>query len=155
MDETVLTGQNFDKGAELLDGDDGPLVHLADSDLLDHAQDDFLGTLQALTIAGIDVHRTVVLDIDLSAGLGNDALDGLATGANDQADLILRNLHGLDTRSVLAHLATVSGKGLLHVIKDEPTVLAGIVDCDGHELVADTLEFEIQLESGDTDFGAA
>ena len=49
----------------------------------------------------------------------------------------------------------MSGKSLLHVIEDKTTVLAGIVDRDGHELVADALELEIQLESGDTDLGAA
>jgi len=33
------------------------------------------------------VHGAIVLNIDLGTGLGDDSLDGLATGANDEAIL--------------------------------------------------------------------
>jgi hypothetical protein len=41
-----------------------------------------------LAVAGVDVDGAVVLDVDLGAGLGDDALDGLAAGADEEADLV-------------------------------------------------------------------
>ena len=59
-------------------------------DFLEHARDDLLGALQSLAVVRVDVHGAVVLDVDLGAGLGGDALDGLAAGADEHADLVDR-----------------------------------------------------------------
>ena len=155
MDESVLARQDLDEGAELLDGNNGALVHLADGDLFDHALDDFLGALETLGIARVDVHGAIVLDVNLGTRLGDDALDGLSAGADDEADLVLRDLHGLDPRRILAHLGAVTGQRLVHVIEDESAVLAGVVDRGGHQLVADALELEVELESRNACLGTA
>ena len=86
--EAVLAGQHFHEAAEFLDGNDAALVGLADFDLLGHAGDDLLGAGEALAVVRVDVHGAVVLDVDLGAGLGNDALDGLAARPDEQADLV-------------------------------------------------------------------
>ena len=49
-----------------------------------------------------DVNRAVVLDVDLDAGLLDDAADHLAARSDQVADLIGRNLQGVDARRVLA-----------------------------------------------------
>ena len=156
--EAILAGHHLDKGTEILDGNNGSLVHLVDGDLLGHALDDFLGTLEALGVVGVDVDEAVgalFLHVDLRTGLRDDPLDGLATGADDEADLVLGDDDSLNAGGILAHLAAWCGEGLGHVRKDESAVLAGVVDGGGHELVADALELEVELEAGDSLFGSA
>ena len=44
--------------------------------------------LHGVGVGRRDVDRAVVLDVDRDAGLVDDALDGLAAGADDVADLV-------------------------------------------------------------------
>ena len=50
------------------------------------------------------MHGSVVLDIDLGTGLGNDAFDRFAAWANDEADLVGVDADGFDAWRVLAQL---------------------------------------------------
>ena len=87
------------------------MVSLADDDLLEHARDDLLGALHPVAVVRVDVHGAVVLDVDLRAGLGDDALDGLAAGPDEQADLFDRDLERLDAGRELAQLGARRGEG--------------------------------------------
>src|SRR6478672_12519998 len=54
--KAILSGQDFHEGTELLDGYNRAFIDLAHGDLLGHAEDDLLGSLEALAVAGIDMH---------------------------------------------------------------------------------------------------
>ena len=58
------------------------------------------------------------LDVDLGAGLGDDLADHLAAGADHFADLVDRDLDGLDLRRVLAQLGAGAVHGLVHLAED-------------------------------------
>ncbi len=80
MDEAVLARGHFDECAEFFDRHDAAVIDLADLDFVRHAADDFLRARHAFGACRVDVHRAVVFDVELGAGLGLDALDVLATG---------------------------------------------------------------------------
>src|SRR3954468_5254049 len=83
VNETVLAREHFDECAELFDRNDATVIGLADFDLTRHAADDFLRARHALGAGRVDVNGTVVIDINLRAGLGDDALDGFAAGPDE------------------------------------------------------------------------
>ena len=63
-----------------------------------------IAALDRLAVGRGDLHGAVVLDVDLGAGLLDDLADHLAAGADHFADLVGRDLEGLDARRVLAEL---------------------------------------------------
>ena len=77
-------------------------------------------------VVRVDVHGAVVLDVDLAAGLGDDALDVLAAGADEQADLVGVDLDRLDARGVLAELGARRGDGGVHHVEDLDASVAGL-----------------------------
>ena len=79
-----------------------------------HAADDFLRARHALAARRVDVHRAVVFDVNLRAGLGDDALDRLAAGSDERADLLGINFDRLDARRVFADN---SGRGLSSALR--------------------------------------
>ena len=105
VDEAVLAGQHFHERAEGGDGNDLAGVDLAHFDFLEHALDHRLGALQTFRLGGVDVNGAVVLDVDLGAGLGLDALDVLAARPDEFADAIGGDLDGDDARGVRAEFA--------------------------------------------------
>ena len=90
------------KAPKFGDGDNLAGVDLADFDFLEHAVDHRLGAVEAFLLGGVDVHGAVVLDVDLGAGLGLDALDVLAARSDELADRSAGDLDGLDARGVRA-----------------------------------------------------
>ena len=100
--QAVASGQNFDKGAKVLDGGHSPVVHFADADFLGQGFDFKLGGLGAGRIHVRDKDRAVIVDIDLGArGLLN-AFDGLAAGTNKQTDFLRMNADRDQARGILA-----------------------------------------------------
>ena len=102
MHEPIFAREHFDERAEFFDRDDATLIGLADLDLARHAADDFLRARHAFAARRIDVHRAVVFDINLRAGLGDDALDRLAAGPDERADFLRIDFDRLDPRRVFA-----------------------------------------------------
>src|SRR5208283_4181744 len=74
------------------------------------------GSLDLGAVARGDLHRAVVLDIDLRASLFDDFADDLAARPDHLADLVGRNLHRLDARGEIAELWTRGGDGSAHLI---------------------------------------
>ena len=101
VDEAVLARENFDERAEFFHRDDAALIGLADLDFARHAADDFLRARHAFAAGRVNVHRAVVFDVNFSAGFGDDALDGLAAGPDERADLLRIDFDRLDPRRVL------------------------------------------------------
>ena len=100
MDEAIFPGENFHERAEFLGGNNPTVISRADLDLACHPPDDFLRARHCFAAAGVDMNRTVVLDINLSAGFGDDALDRFAALPDKAANLLGINFDGLDPRRV-------------------------------------------------------
>ena len=126
MHEAVLAGQHLDEAAEVLDGNNLAPVELADLDLGGDALDGVLGHLQALDGHGVNQHASVVLDVDLATGLLDDALDVLATRADQLANLRRVDRDGDDPRRVRAHLVAFLGQAFGHVGEDRGAGCLGL-----------------------------
>ena len=60
----------------------------------------------------VDVDRAVVFDVNLRAGFGDDALDRLAAGSDERADLLRIDLDRLDARRVFAQVGRAACRSL-------------------------------------------
>ena len=81
-------------------------------------------------LGGGDLHRAVVLDVDLGAGLLDDLADDLAAGADDFADLVDRDLQHLDARGMLAELGARMSERLAHLAEDVQAAVLRLVERD-------------------------
>ena len=88
VDESVFTREHFHEGAELGDRNDLAGVNLAHFDLLEHAVDHRFRAVKAFLFGSVDVDGADVLNVDLGAGLGLDALDVLAARSDELADAV-------------------------------------------------------------------
>ena len=105
-------------------------------------------------IGGGDLHRAVVLDVDLGAGLFHDLADHLAAGADHFADLVGRDLEHLDARRMLAELGAGRGQRLGHLAEDVQAAVLGLAERDLHDLFGDAGDLDVHLQRGDALFGA-
>ena len=154
VDEAVLAGKEFHERTEFLDGDDAAFVDFANLSLGGHAFDGLAGDLHAVLADRVDVHGAVVLDVDFAAGLFDEALDVLAAGSDERADLLGVDLHGHDARSILVELLAGLGDDREHRIKDGEPRNAGLLEGLGQNLVRQAAELEVELEAGDALGGA-
>ena len=122
---------------------------------MSHALDDLLGAQEAVAVVRVDVHAAVVLDVNLGAGLGHDAFDGLAARSDDEADLVGIDADGFDARRVLGELRARRGERALHDVQNLEPRVARDVDGFLHNLQADARQLEVELEAGDAARGAA
>ena len=72
---------------------DDPLVDLADLRDLGETLDDVQRPTRGHLVRRGNGHLAIVVDIDLTPGLVDDRANGLATGTDDVADLVLGNEH--------------------------------------------------------------
>src|SRR5438105_11235990 len=104
MQKAVRAGENFDECAEVDQPD-----HLAEIRLADfghgrdvgHALD---GLFSRFAIRRIDIYRAVIVDIDLDAGLVDNAADHLAARTDQLANLVGRYRQSVYARRILLHL---------------------------------------------------
>ena len=149
VDEAVLAGEDFDEGAEFLDGDDLASVDLADLDFGGDGFDAFAGDAHAFGVDREDHDRAVVLDVDFATRAFDEGLDVLAAGPDDRADLLRVDAEADDAGGVLAHLGARGREHGFHGLEDIEARDAGILDGLGEDLDRKALELEIELEARD------
>src|SRR5581483_3307100 len=153
--EPIPTLKHFDKRAEFLRRDYASLIGLADLDFTRHATDNFLRACHALAAGGVNVHGTIVFNINFSAGFRDNALDGLATGPDECPDLFGVNLNRLDPRRVLRQLCPRFIQRAAHDAENFRARFFSALDRFGHDFVANTWQFQIQLKTGNAFVGSA
>ena len=104
MTEAFLTGQNFDKGAEIFDALNGTLVNSAYFGVFHNADNRNLGADRRRRISTVDGNRTVIFGIDCYVVLFGQRLDNLSARSDERPDLINRNLERFNPRRILGPL---------------------------------------------------
>src|SRR5262249_40197430 len=149
MQQTVCARENLDESAEVHDLSHRAPINLADfrlgGDELDHLD----GAAARRLIVRRDHDGAVVLDVDLDAGLLDDAADDLASGADDLADLLGPDFERDDTRRVARHLAARLGDRLVHDTEDVQAPLFRLVHRVAHDLARDAGDLDIHLQRCD------
>ncbi len=95
------------------------------------------------------MHRAVVVDVDLRAGLVLDAADRLAAWADDRADLLLVDLDRLDARRVRREVVVRLRQRLKHLVHDEHPALFGLAHRLRQDLHRQALDLDVHLQSRD------
>ena len=149
VQQAVGARHDLDEGAEV-----GDALHLAEvglvelgrrRELLDHA--DGLGGGGLVGRRHVDL--AVVLDVDLHAGLLDDAADHLAAGPDDVADLVDRNLDGDDARRVGRHAGPRGRQRLVHDAEDVQAAGLGLGERGAHHIGRDAGDLDVHLQRGD------
>src|SRR2546423_11317884 len=131
------------------------MIGRADFDLSRHAADNFLRARHALWAGRVDVNGTVVVDINLGAGLGDDALDGFAARPNERADLLRINFDRLDAGRVLAEIRARLVDRLRHDAENFRARFLGTERRFSHDLVAHAGQFQGEVGTADALVGPA
>src|SRR4029077_9265572 len=140
--EPLPTRKHFDKRSEFLRRDYATQIRLPDLDFTRHSTNNLLRACHALTAGGINVHRAIVFNINFSAGLRDNALDGLAAGANERTDLLRINFDRLDPRRVLGQLWARSLQRAAHDAENFRPRFFRALDRFCHDIVADAGELQ-------------
>ena len=155
VNQAVATGKDFDKGAEILEGDDTAFVGLADLDIAGEAGNELFSASHGRAGVGVETNGAVVFHVHLGARFGADAFDGFATRSDEKPDLILSDFKHLDLGGVGGELVAMAGQDGGHELEDVVTSFGGAVDGVLEHRQGETGEFEIELESSDSFGGAA
>src|SRR5262249_15795645 len=148
VQKAVLGAEEVHESTEVHDFHDGTFVDVADFRIGRDRLDPIDRRLDRLAIRRSDLHRTVVLDIDLRAGLFDDLADNFAASADDFADLIGRDLEHFDARGVLARFRTYSSKCLTDFTQDVHAAVLRLRERDLHDFLGDPCDLDVHLQGG-------
>ena len=154
MHEAVFRAEEVHERAELHDLHDLAFVDRADFRLSGQADDPFLRSVEAFFFDSRDLHRAVVLDIDLRARLFDDLADDLAARADDVTDLVDRDLHRDHLRSIFRNLVTCARHRLVHLVEDVQAAAVRLGEGSLHDVERDRVDLQVHLQRGDAHFGA-
>ena len=153
MQQAVAARQDVDERPEL--GDVHDATHIDGTHIslwrIDDAEDAGLGLFHAEAIDrtnGDNAHHTVVVDVDVGAGLLLNRVDDLALGPDDLTDLVERNSDRNDLRRCFGNVGARLANAGVHVLKDGIAGLFGLRQrCDQH-IGGDAVDLRIELQCG-------
>src|ERR1019366_634918 len=154
VQQSVQARQNLDERAEIREPADPAEISLPYLGRSGQIADD----LQSLVRRDFIVRRYVdfagIFHVDLYAGLLDDAANHLATGPNHVANLVHRNLQGVDTRRIRRDLHARLAQNLVHLFEDEQAPTLRLRQRFPHDLRSDSRNLNIHLQRGDAVFGS-
>ena len=132
----------------------GPVYGLADDRLFDEAFHHPLRLLRAFLQVVVDRDRSAVIDVDRGARLLAHALDVLAARADDQPDLLRRNLDGDDLGREVGDVVARLRNRLVHDSQDVQPAFACLAERLLEDLRAHPFDLDVHLQGGDPVLGS-
>ena len=145
VDETVFRAEEIHEGAEIDYLHDRTLVDLTDFRIVRDGFDPIDCGADRIAVGGGDLHGAVVLNIDLGAGFFDDLANDLAAGADHFADLVGRNLQGLDARREFTKFRPRPGERLAHFAQNMQPARLRLIQGDPHDLFVDAGDLDVHL----------
>ena len=150
--QTVTFAEEVHESTEVDEFDNFAFVDFAFFWLCNDRVDHIVGFLDRFAVGGCDFDDAFVVDVDFCARHFNDFTDDLTARTDHFTDLVGRDLHGFDARSVNRELVC-RGQSFAHFTEDVQTTLTGLLKCFLHDGRSDALNFDVHLQRGDTSFG--
>src|ERR1700691_2401517 len=147
VQQAVRTRENLDESAEIHQPHHFAQVGLADLGHGGNVADDLQRVIARGFVGGRYMHGAVVVHVDLHAGLLDDAANHLAAWSDDVADLIGRNVNGVNARRVLRHVGARLLDGLLHLVDDVKAAAPRLLQRFGHDGGGDVRHLDIHLQT--------
>jgi hypothetical protein len=107
-----------------------------------------------LFVVAADEHSAILLDVDVCAGGSGDLLDRCASWADDSTNLFWIDLNRRHLRSGVSNLGSRLGDLSFHNVEDLESSILSLGKRLGENLVWDSVELSVQLESRNTFSGA-
>src|SRR5215472_127091 len=142
-------GNDFDECPEVRQTRDFAEVSFADFGGCGEVANDLQRLVGRSFVVRCYVDLPGVLDIDLHSRLLDDGADHLATGSNHVANLVDRNLQGVNARRVRRDLFPMGGDHLFHLSQNEQASAQGLGHGFAHDLGRDAGNLDIHLQGGD------
>ncbi len=150
VQQTVGAGNDLHEGAKLGQANDLAQISLAyfgnGREVVDHLN----GFLRGRAIAGSNVDFAGIVHVDLDAGLVDDAANHLAAGANQVADLVRRNVQGVNARSEVGDVLASAGDRLFHLVENVEPATARLLHGFVHDLGRDADDLDVHLQRGNS-----
>src|SRR5262249_55913689 len=148
VQEAIGSGDDLHEGAELGDSNDFAQIRLADFRHRGQVVDHLNGFLRGRTVARSHVDLAGVVHVDLHASLVDDAADHLAARADQVANLVHRDLQGVNARSEAGDVLAAAGDGFFHLVQDEEAAAACLLQRFVHDLGGDARHLDVHLQGG-------
>src|SRR5579859_6605247 len=147
--QTLFTRQNLHERAEVHQPAHRTRINLADLNLLCQRTHRIHRAIHAILRDGRDVHRAIIVNVNLRTGLVLNAADRLAARADDRANLIRVDLDGLNARRIRRQVLMRLRQRLQHLVHDVHATLFGLGHCLREHLRRQPLDLDIHLEGRD------
>src|ERR1035441_2381005 len=149
VQQTVGSREDLHESPEIHQPHHFAEIGLADFGGGSEVADDLDGLVGAGFIGAGHVNRAIVFDVDLDAGLFDDAANDFAAWSDDVANLVGRNVQRVNSRCVLADRRPGGGQRLVHLVEDVQAALARLSQRFLHDIHGDVRHLDIHLEAGD------
>ena len=146
VQQPIGSREDLDERAEIHQPDHRPQVRLPHLGRSRQVRNNLERLLGRRFIRRSHVDRSIVLDIDLDAGLLDDSADDLAAGSDDVSDLVGRNLQGVDARRVLRHGGPRLRDRLVHLVENEQPAPARLLQSFLHEGRGHVGDLDVHLQ---------
>jgi len=149
--KTLLTGSDLNESTDGDDSGNTAGVDLAYLGLKYDTVDNGLSCVSRITVNCCNIDSTVILDVDLGAGVSNDLLDDLTAAADNLTDLVGVDLHGDHLGCVLGNVSSGSGDSRKNYLVDDViTSLVSYCESLTDDLGGKTVDLKVHLNGGDT-----
>src|SRR5579862_5032486 len=118
VQQAVGAGEDFDKRAEIRQANDFAEVGLADFGFRQQIANHLKSLVGGRFIGRGDFDATVILNVNLYAGLFDDAANDLSAGSDQLTDARRIDLHRIDVRSVGGNIVAVGIEGFKHLAEN-------------------------------------
>ena len=147
VQQAVGAGEDLDERAEIHQPHHLAQIGLADFGRGREVGDDLDRLVGRGFVGRSHVHGAVVFHVDLDAGLLDDPANHLAAWSNHVADLIGRNVQGVNSRRVLRHVGARLRQRLVHLVEDEQPAAARLLQRFLHDGGGHVGHLDIHLQS--------
>src|SRR5882724_8760876 len=149
VEQAIETGKNLDERSEIREAGDGAEIGLADFRCSAKIADNFQRLCRLLLIAGRDVDLAGVFDVDFDARFFDDAANHFAARPDEVANLVGRNLNGVEARGVRGNLLAARSQDFFHLAENMQAAGLRLVHGFTHDLRRDALDFDVHLHGRD------
>src|SRR5258708_6823863 len=134
VQQTIGPRNDFDERAELGDTHHFAQIRFADfgngRQIVDHLN----SFLRGRAVVGGDIDFAGIVHVNLHAGLLDNAADHLATRSDQVADLVHRDLQGVNARSEGGDVVAAAGEDSFHLVQDVQTTVPRLFHRLTHDL---------------------
>ena len=153
MYQTFLARQNLNESTKVHQTGNFTGINLANLSFGSNAFDHLDSLISSLGVNSSDKYATGIIDINLSAGFVNNLLDHLAARSDNLSNLIRIYMDSSNLRSILGQLFARFADAFHHFAHDEFTAAFSLCQSLGEDILVDTVNLNIHLDSSNTFFG--